>query len=321
MITPSNDPGLLSNRSNALGSPFVLAIKRAGIPVLPTIINAALLTSAWSAASSDLYTSSRALYGLAIAGQAPKIFARTTKRGLPYVSVSCAPVSERFVVEADSGQLILCSLFGGLAYMSLSKGAAQVFNWLANLTSCAGLLTWAGICFTYIRFHAGMKAQGIDRKKLPYYSILNHNAIGAKVALCFISVFLLFSGWTAFRGVFDAPGFVTNYRESRGRSRRINELTSYSSAPHDFPHPHRRCQDHQQVALCPCVRDGLYLGHCRDRGRGLASEQADDADRQVLGRVDVSAVEFISESLYRLDGLLYTKRATCMFAHESCIAV
>ena len=195
MITPSNDPGLLSNRSNALGSPFVLAIQRAGIPVLPTIINAALLTSAWSAASSDLYTSSRALYGLAISGQAPKIFARTTKTGLPYVS------------------LIICSLFGGLAYMSLSKGAAQVFNWLANLTACAGLVTWAGICFTYIRFHAGMKAQGIDRKTLPYHSILNHNAIGAKVALGFISIFLLFSGWTSFHGAFDSAGFFTNYCE------------------------------------------------------------------------------------------------------------
>lgn len=34
------------------------------------------IASAWSAGSSDLYTSSRALYGLAKTGQAPKIFAR-----------------------------------------------------------------------------------------------------------------------------------------------------------------------------------------------------------------------------------------------------
>lgn len=38
-----------------------LSIKRSGIKGLPSVINAALLTSAWSAASSDLYTSSRAI--------------------------------------------------------------------------------------------------------------------------------------------------------------------------------------------------------------------------------------------------------------------
>ena len=43
--------------------------------------------SAWSAGSSDLYTSSRAMYGLAKTGQAPRIFARTNKRGTPWVSL------------------------------------------------------------------------------------------------------------------------------------------------------------------------------------------------------------------------------------------
>jgi amino acid transporter len=98
LIVPSNEKAL--RLSLGVGkSPFVIAIKNAGIPALPSIINACLLTSAWSAASSDLYTSSRAIYGLAISGTAPKIFARTTKNGLPWVS------------------LIFCSLFGCLAYM------------------------------------------------------------------------------------------------------------------------------------------------------------------------------------------------------------
>lgn len=73
----SGDPAA----GTAASSPFVLAIQNAGIKSLPSvsvtpypcpltlahsffpiqIINACLLTSAWSAASSDLYTSSRAL--------------------------------------------------------------------------------------------------------------------------------------------------------------------------------------------------------------------------------------------------------------------
>lgn len=126
LLVPSNDEGLALNSGNALASPFVIAIRRAGIPVLPSIINACLLTSAWSAASSDLYTSSRALYGLSIARQAPKIFSRTTRRGLPWISIS------------------FCALFAALSYMSLQSTAGEVFGYFSNLTAAAGLMTWWG---------------------------------------------------------------------------------------------------------------------------------------------------------------------------------
>lgn len=79
------------------------------------IINAALLSSAWSAASSDMYSSSRALYGLSLAGNAPKIFSHTNSWGLPYASLAVS-----FVV-------------GFLAYMSVGVGSAgQVFGWLSS---------------------------------------------------------------------------------------------------------------------------------------------------------------------------------------------
>jgi yeast amino acid transporter len=47
LLVPSNDPrlGLSSNNGTAAASPFVIAINHAGIKVLPSIINAALLTS------------------------------------------------------------------------------------------------------------------------------------------------------------------------------------------------------------------------------------------------------------------------------------
>ena len=63
-------------------------MNRAGIKVLPHIINAAVFTSAFSAGNSFLYTSSRILYGMSVRGQAPKIFSRVTKAGLPLVAVA-----------------------------------------------------------------------------------------------------------------------------------------------------------------------------------------------------------------------------------------
>jgi amino acid permease len=75
--------------------PFVIAINNAGIATLPSIVNAALLSSAWSAASSDLYCSSRALYALAISKNAPQFLTRVNSYGLPYycVAISIACVS------------------------------------------------------------------------------------------------------------------------------------------------------------------------------------------------------------------------------------
>ncbi|TRM61471.1 amino acid permease/ SLC12A domain-containing protein [Schizophyllum amplum] len=192
LLVPSNDPRLTNASGTAASSPFVIAIENAGIKVLPHIINACLLTSAWSAASSDLYTSSRALYGLSVAGNAPRIFQRTTKNGLPYVA------------------LVFSSLFALLAYMSVDSSAGEVFNWFANMTAVAGMMTWFGIAITYLRFHAGCKAQNIDRFKLPYASKINPYAAWYALVATFVICF--FSGWSVFlRDNWKTDTFVTNY--------------------------------------------------------------------------------------------------------------
>jgi amino acid transporter len=83
MIIPYNSPELafaVKNSTSAAASPFVAAIKVAGIRGLPAILNGCILIFIFSAANSDLYIGSRTIYGLAIQGKAPKIFARTDKR-------------------------------------------------------------------------------------------------------------------------------------------------------------------------------------------------------------------------------------------------
>jgi amino acid transporter len=71
-------------------------------------------------------------------------------------------------------------------------------------------MTWFGICFTYIRFYKGLKAQGIDRYQFPYASKLNPYA--AYYALVWIILICFFSGWSVFlKGSWDTATFVTNY--------------------------------------------------------------------------------------------------------------
>ncbi|PWN48846.1 amino acid permease [Violaceomyces palustris] len=192
VLVPSDEPSLSLKTSTAAKSPFVIAIRNAGIKTLPSIINAAILTSAASAASSDIYTSSRALHSLACLGQAPRIFKWTTNQGLPLPA------------------LIVSNLFALLAYCSISESSAKVFGYFSAMSSLAGMLTWACICFTYIRFHRGMKVQGFDRSKLPFVSPLQPYL--AYYALGFILVIILTQGFPVFlKGNWDTPTFVTSY--------------------------------------------------------------------------------------------------------------
>ncbi|GAB1518458.1 hypothetical protein RhiTH_001517 [Rhizoctonia solani] len=144
MIIPYNNEDLLQDTGTGAQSPYVIAINLAGIKALPHIINACVFTSAFSAGNSFLYTASRILYGLAVRGQAPRIFTRCTKGGLPIVSVG------------------FCSLFSLLAFMNVSNDGSTVFNWLVNLTTIGGFFTWWAINITYVRFYQGLKLQDIN---------------------------------------------------------------------------------------------------------------------------------------------------------------
>lgn len=84
---PYNHPDLVNGSGNASSSPWVIGVKMAGIKVLPSIINAAIITSAWSAGNTYMYVATRTLRGLALNGGAPRILAKTSKYGVPYFAV------------------------------------------------------------------------------------------------------------------------------------------------------------------------------------------------------------------------------------------
>lgn len=55
-------------------------MERLKIPVLPSIVNAALITTIVSAGNAYMFNASRSLHALALDGQAPKIFRRLNKQ-------------------------------------------------------------------------------------------------------------------------------------------------------------------------------------------------------------------------------------------------
>jgi len=190
MIIPSNDPHLLSDTGTAAESPYVIAMQLAGVSGLPHVVNAAVFSSAFSAGNSYLFTSSRVLYGLALRGQAPRIFAYCTEAGLPIVAV------------------VVCALFSLLSFMNVSSSASQVFTWLVNLTTVGGFFTWMAINLTYLRFYAGLKRQGIDRTKFIYYSSLQPYL--SMWGLFWTTFCILINGFAVFWD-FNASDFLTAY--------------------------------------------------------------------------------------------------------------
>ncbi|TRM64100.1 amino acid permease/ SLC12A domain-containing protein [Schizophyllum amplum] len=197
MCLAPNDPHLLQANAAATGtaaeSPFVVVITTSGIKVLDHIINAVVLTSAFSSSNEFLYSSSRALFMLAQEGQAPRIFAKILPSGIPIVALG------------------FTSLFSLLAYLNCgSGGASEAFNWLSSITTLGSMLTWMGIALAHIRFYRGMKAQGLSRDVLPFKSWVQ--PWGAWVVLISFIIIAFFSGWTALlHNDFDASGFFSAY--------------------------------------------------------------------------------------------------------------
>lgn len=193
LIVPWTESALTGGTGNAASSPWVIAISKAQIKALPSIINAVILTSAWSAGNSYIYVASRTIVGLASQGHAPRFMLKTSRGGVPYWAV------------------LFTLLCGPLAYLSLgSGGAAKAYSWLQSMTALAAILAWGILCLAYIRAYAAFKAQGISRDTIPWKSPLQPYAAWFGMIVSFVIV--LFSGFSVFiRGNWDTSSFFANY--------------------------------------------------------------------------------------------------------------
>ncbi|KAE9573869.1 Proline-specific permease [Colletotrichum fructicola] len=192
ILVPSTHKQLLSAGSGAAASPWAIGARDAGIRGLDSVINAMIVLSAWSAGNSYLYLASRALYSLAKAGNAPAIFARCTKSGIPYYATGFS------------------SLFSLLAFLNISRGgsAAAVFNWFANLISTGAFQSWICCCVIYMRFRKAADHQGIAN--MPFRS--RFQPYSSWVSACGFSILLLLNGYKVFvRGYWDISTFITSY--------------------------------------------------------------------------------------------------------------
>ncbi|SPN99277.1 related to carnitine transporter [Cephalotrichum gorgonifer] len=196
IVVPPNSKELAEaygqNGANAAASPYVVSMRSFGIPVLPHIVNALLFTSAFSAGNGYFFCATRTLYGLALAGKVPRIFARTTEKGVPiYPTVAVLVIS--------------C-----VAFLQVGSGASVVFSWLISLVTSGQLINSAACCVVYLRFRKAYMTQGVPRENFPYMGYLQpysaYYGIFWTVLMAFVSGFDVF-----LKGHWDLPTFLFSY--------------------------------------------------------------------------------------------------------------
>ncbi|KAJ5758543.1 hypothetical protein N7520_005699 [Penicillium odoratum] len=154
MCVPSDDSSL-ATASGTLGSPFVIAIKRADVYGLAHALNGFIFLSVISCGITSVYVASRSLTALADLNLIHPFFGRKDAQGRPYVSM-----------------IISLALGGGLCYLNCDSTGKIVYNWFSSLVAIATLFDWSGCYITHLRFRQGLKAQGKDLSTLPFKGFL-----------------------------------------------------------------------------------------------------------------------------------------------------
>ncbi|EPF1958249.1 D-serine/D-alanine/glycine transporter [Klebsiella aerogenes] len=115
-------------------SPFVELFVLVGLPAAASLINFVVLTSAASSANSGVFSTSRMLFGLAQEGQAPKMFAKLSKRAVPAkgLTFSC-----------------MC-LLGGVVMLMVNPSVIAAFTMITTVSAILFMFVWTIILCSYL---------------------------------------------------------------------------------------------------------------------------------------------------------------------------
>lgn len=173
-------------------SPFTMVFEKAGVAGAASLMNAIILTSVLSAGNSGMYASTRMLFSMAKEGMAPKIFAKTNKRGVPI------------------NALILTTLVASACFLTGIYAESTVYVWIVAASGLAGFIAWVGIAICHYRFRKAFVYQGRDLKTLKYKAIWY--PFGPILALLMCIIIILGQGYSCIKpeGV-DWQGLIASY--------------------------------------------------------------------------------------------------------------
>lgn len=167
-------------------------MQRLQVHGLPSLVNALIMTSIFSAGNALLFAATRTLHGMALEGHAPAIFARCTKAGIPIYSLMFA--------------LSFCLI----AFVQVSSSAAVALTYLISLVTACQLINYGSTAVIYRHFYAALQRQGISRDMLPYKG--RFQPYTSYVAMGGTAFMLLACGYNLFlAGGWDTMWFFLTY--------------------------------------------------------------------------------------------------------------
>ncbi len=136
--------------ASVLGSPFVYAFRHVGLSSAALIVNLIVLTAALTSGNYFTYACARYLWSMAKFGQAPKICAKTSKKGVPLVA------------------LTISMIFALIGIISEFVAEDTVYLFIVWFIGGGNIFMYTVICICQYNFRKRYIAEGGDVKKLPY---------------------------------------------------------------------------------------------------------------------------------------------------------
>jgi L-asparagine transporter-like permease len=153
-------------------SPFVMIFSQLGINWAAHLLNFIILTAALSVYNSGMYANSRMLYSLAKQGNAPKVFTKTNRQGVPIAAVILSAV-----------------LIFGCVLLNYFV-PKEALGHLMYIVVGALVLNWAMITLTHLKYRRYVKAMKIKTSYPALWSPVSNY-----VVLIFIAL-VLYIMWT-----------------------------------------------------------------------------------------------------------------------------
>ncbi|CAG81966.1 amino acid permease-domain-containing protein [Yarrowia lipolytica] len=181
LLVPYDNEMLLngSSSADATASPFVIAIRLAGVKGLPSVMNVVIMIAVLSVGNAGVYAFSRTIAGMAEAGQAPKMFAYIDRQGRPIVGIAVVLIFSLFAFISAAG----------------AEVRSAVFNWLLALSGLSSVVVWGSINLAHIRFRQALKYRGRDTGELTFSA--GFGVYGSYVGLSLNILVLIAQFWIA----------------------------------------------------------------------------------------------------------------------------
>ena len=146
---------------NGETSPFVQIFDSLGIPAAAHILNAVVITAALSAINSDIFGAGRMMYGLAQQGQAPASFAKVSRHGVPWMTVSTM-----------AAVLLVGVVLNALLPESL-------FTIIASIATFATVWVWLMILLSHLAMKRDIKRRGLAASEfgVPFWPAASYAAL------------------------------------------------------------------------------------------------------------------------------------------------